>query len=141
MKNGGAIPPLHHKSSWHSTSLIKLRDYFTFFFRSKSCPSLLETGRLRVSARTSENFLCSVSSLRIKIIILLDVLGFFLIVILGRGVHTGSIRHVGHFWPIVPAQGDRDDGEIGGMKIGRGNQSTRSKPAPAPICPVLQLLK
>jgi hypothetical protein len=24
---------------------------------------------------------------------------------------------------------------VGGMKIGRGNQSTRSKPASAPLCP------
>jgi hypothetical protein len=27
-----------------------------------------------------------------------------------------------------------DCGAIGGMKIGRGNQSTRRKPAPAPLC-------
>jgi hypothetical protein len=26
-------------------------------------------------------------------------------------------------------------GAIGGMKIGRGNQSTRRKPTPAPLCP------
>jgi hypothetical protein len=32
-------------------------------------------------------------------------------------------------WPIY------DDGEFGGMKIGRGNRSTRRKPAPAPLCP------
>jgi hypothetical protein len=38
-------------------------------------------------------------------------------------------------WPIVLAPGDYDDGEFGGMKIGRGNQSTRRKPAPAPLCP------
>jgi hypothetical protein len=31
-------------------------------------------------------------------------------------------------WPSVPAPGDYDDGELGGMKIGRGNQSTRRKP-------------
>jgi hypothetical protein len=37
-------------------------------------------------------------------------------------------------WPIVPAPGDYDDGEFGGMKIGRGNRSTRRKPAPAPLC-------
>jgi hypothetical protein len=30
--------------------------------------------------------------------------------------------------------GEGDCGEIGGMKIGRGNRSTRRKPAPAPIC-------
>jgi hypothetical protein len=38
-------------------------------------------------------------------------------------------------WPIVPAPGDYDEGEFGGMKIGRGNRSTRRKPAPAPLCP------
>jgi hypothetical protein len=31
--------------------------------------------------------------------------------------------------------GDGDCGEIGGMKIGRGNRSTRRNPSPAPICP------
>jgi hypothetical protein len=30
---------------------------------------------------------------------------------------------------------DGDCGEIGGMKIVRGNRSTRRKPAPAPLCP------
>jgi hypothetical protein len=38
-------------------------------------------------------------------------------------------------WPTVPAPGDYDDGEFGGMKIGRGSQSIRRKPAPAPLCP------
>jgi hypothetical protein len=33
--------------------------------------------------------------------------------------------------PLVPVPGDYDDGEIGGM-IGRGNRSTRRKPAPVP---------
>jgi hypothetical protein len=31
--------------------------------------------------------------------------------------------------------GDGDCGEIGGMKIGRKNRSTRRKPALAPLCP------
>jgi hypothetical protein len=31
--------------------------------------------------------------------------------------------------------GDGDCGEIGGMKIGRGNRSTRRKSALAPLCP------
>jgi hypothetical protein len=31
--------------------------------------------------------------------------------------------------------GDGDCGEFGGMKIGKGNRSTRRKPAPAPLCP------
>jgi hypothetical protein len=38
-------------------------------------------------------------------------------------------------WPIVPTPGDYDDGAIGGMKIGRGNRSTRRKPAPEPLYP------
>jgi hypothetical protein len=53
---------------------------------------------------------------------------------MGSGVETGSTRHVGHFWFIVPAPGDCEDGEFGGMKIVRGNQSTRRKPASAPLC-------
>jgi hypothetical protein len=35
---------------------------------------------------------------------------------------------------IVPAPGDYDDGEFGGM-IGRRNRSTRRIPAPLPLCP------
>jgi hypothetical protein len=53
----------------------------------------------------------------------------------GDEVQTGSTRHVGHFWPIVPAPGDCEDGEYGGMNIGRENRSTRRKPAPATSCP------
>jgi hypothetical protein len=34
----------------------------------------------------------------------------------------------------VPAPGDYDNGEIGGM-IGKGNRSTRRKPAPVQLCP------
>jgi hypothetical protein len=36
--------------------------------------------------------------------------------------------------PIVPALGNYDNGEIGGM-IGRGNRNTRRKPAAVPLCP------
>jgi hypothetical protein len=53
----------------------------------------------------------------------------------GGGVQTESTQHVGHFWPIVLASGDCEDGEFGGMKIGRGNRSTWRKPAPAALCP------
>jgi hypothetical protein len=43
--------------------------------------------------------------------------------------------YCGHYWPIVPPQMLCDGvcGEIGGMNIGRGNPSTRRKPAPAPL--------
>jgi hypothetical protein len=39
----------------------------------------------------------------------------------GGGFQTGSTRHVGHFWPIVPAPSDCEDGEFGGMKIDTAN--------------------
>jgi hypothetical protein len=51
----------------------------------------------------------------------------------GSGVHTGSTLYVDHFWPTVPAPGDCKDGEFGGIKIGRGNRSTRRKPAERPF--------
>jgi hypothetical protein len=38
-------------------------------------------------------------------------------------------------WPVVLAPSDCDDGEFGGIKIGRGNRSTRRKSAPEPLCP------
>jgi hypothetical protein len=47
-------------------------------------------------------------------------------------------------WLIVPAPDDDDDddgggggdyGAIGGMKIGKGNQSIQRKCAPMPLCP------
>jgi hypothetical protein len=39
------------------------------------------------------------------------------------------------YWPIVPATDDGYCVEIGGMKTGRGNRSTRRKPAPVLISP------
>jgi hypothetical protein len=47
---------------------------------------------------------------------------------LGTAATTGLL-----FQPQVI--GDGDCGEIGGIKIGRGNRSTRKKPAPSPLCP------
>jgi hypothetical protein len=58
----------------------------------------------------------------------------FLIAIVGGGVQLGPIGTVATNRPIVPAPGDYVDGEIGGM-IGRGNRSTRRKPAPVLLCP------
>jgi hypothetical protein len=51
----------------------------------------------------------------------------------GRWNPIGSTRHCGQQWPIVPAPADYDDGQTGGM-IGRGNRSTRRKPALVPLC-------
>jgi hypothetical protein len=53
----------------------------------------------------------------------------------GGGVQLGPLGTVASNRPIVPAPGDYDDGEIGGMMIGRGSRSIRRKPAPVPLCP------
>jgi hypothetical protein len=37
--------------------------------------------------------------------------------------------------PVVPTPGDYDDGEFGGLMIGKGNRSTPRKPASLPLCP------
>jgi hypothetical protein len=52
----------------------------------------------------------------------------------GGGVQLGPLGTAATNRPIVPAPGDYDDGEIGGM-IGKGNRSTRRKPAPVQLCP------
>jgi hypothetical protein len=53
----------------------------------------------------------------------------------GGGVQLGTLGTAATNRATVPALGDYDDGEIGGMMIGRGNQSTWRKPAPVPLCP------
>jgi hypothetical protein len=55
--------------------------------------------------------------------------------LVGGGVQLGPLGTAATDWPIVPAPGDYDDEEFGGMKIDRGNRSTLRKPAPAPLCP------
>jgi hypothetical protein len=52
----------------------------------------------------------------------------------GVGVQLGPLGTAATNSVIVPATGDYEYGEIGGM-IGRGNRSTRRKPAPVPLCP------
>jgi hypothetical protein len=52
----------------------------------------------------------------------------------GVRVQLGPLGTAATIRPIVPAPGDYDDGEIGGM-IGRGNRSTGRKPAPVLLCP------
>jgi hypothetical protein len=51
------------------------------------------------------------------------------------GVQLGPLGTAATDRPVVPAPGDYDAGEIGGM-IGKGNRSTRRKPAPLPLCPL-----
>jgi hypothetical protein len=49
----------------------------------------------------------------------------------GGGIQTGPLGTWATEWPIVPAPGDCDDGDFSGIKIDRGNRSTRRKPTPA----------
>jgi hypothetical protein len=63
---------------------------------------------------------CLICQGHIKIIIV-----FITIRLVGGGVQ----------WGPIDTAGDYDDGELGGMKVGRGNQSTRRKLASAPLCP------
>jgi hypothetical protein len=51
------------------------------------------------------------------------------------GVQLGPLGTAATKRPIMPAPDDYDDEEIGGIMIGRGNRSTRRKPAPLPLCP------
>jgi hypothetical protein len=60
---------------------------------------------------------------------------FFLIGTVGGGVQLGPLGTTATNRTIVSATGDYDDGEIGGIVIGRGNRSTRRKPAPVLLCP------
>jgi hypothetical protein len=52
----------------------------------------------------------------------------------GGGVQLGPLGTSATNGPIVPAPGDYDGGEIGGMMIGKENRSTRRKPALVPFC-------
>jgi hypothetical protein len=54
---------------------------------------------------------------------------------MGGGVQLGPLGRSATNWPLVPAPGDYEDGEFGGMMIGGGNRSIRRKPAPVPLCP------
>jgi hypothetical protein len=63
------------------------------------------------------------------------LINLILIRLVGGGVQLGVLGTAATDWPIVPTPGDHDDGEFGGMKIGRGNRSSRRKPTSAPLCP------
>jgi hypothetical protein len=59
---------------------------------------------------------------------------FFIFIIGGVGLSPGTAATSGLLYkPQMIDEGDC--GAIGGMKIGRGNRSTRKKPAPVPLRP------
>jgi hypothetical protein len=53
----------------------------------------------------------------------------------GGGVLLGPLGTAATFRSIVPGSSDYDDEDIDGMMIGKGNRSSRRKPAPVPLCP------
>jgi hypothetical protein len=55
--------------------------------------------------------------------------------IVGGWVHLGLLGTAATNRPIVPAPGDYDDAEIGGMMIGRGNRNTQRKPGSVSLWP------
>jgi hypothetical protein len=61
-----------------------------------------------------------------------SVLNIFFFYLCGGTLGTAATNAL---WCHTRMISDGDCGEIGGMKIGRGNRSTRRKPAPAPLCP------
>jgi hypothetical protein len=68
--------------------------------------------------------------LLIDAFLLLSVLLFGIV---GSGVQLGPLGTAATNRPVVPAPGDYDDGEIGGM-IGRGNRSARILGENLPQC-------
>jgi hypothetical protein len=85
--------------------------------------------------RQWSSYLQSLEIMTARCCSILDFSNFFLIGIVGGGVQLGPLGTAATNRPIVPALGDYDDGEIGGIMISRGNQSTRRKPIAVPLCP------
>jgi hypothetical protein len=52
----------------------------------------------------------------------------------GKTVHSVHRPLIGLFYQPRMIDDDDDCGAIGGMRIGRGNPSTRRKSAPVPLC-------
>jgi hypothetical protein len=65
------------------------------------------------------------------------VANFFFIIIIISGVRLSQLGTAATTGLLYQPQmiDDGDCGEIGGMKIGRENRSTRRNSAPAPLCP------
>jgi hypothetical protein len=77
--------------------------------------------RLRTGVWKEKNALCCHKMTLLLKILLLARRQFFLIGVVGGGVQLGPLGTAATNRPVVPASGDYDDGEIGGM-IGRGTE-------------------
>jgi hypothetical protein len=67
----------------------------------------------------------------------LDITYYYLFIIIISGVGLSPLGTAATSGLLCKPQkiDEGDCGAIGGMKIGRGNRSTRRKPTPAPLCP------
>jgi hypothetical protein len=85
------------------------------------------------------NFSFKISNILFKFEILIEfqchtlLCGIFLLLVGWDQVPCTAVTSGLLYQPQMIGEGDC--GAIGGMKIGRGNQITRRKPAPAPVCP------
>jgi hypothetical protein len=52
------------------------------------------------------------------------------------GVRLSPLGTSATIWPIVPVPDDDECGAVGGMRISRGNLSTRRNPATVSLCPL-----
>jgi hypothetical protein len=116
---------------------VRIEPTIRAFEREKTVYALHRAATVIVSQILyCNNFIINVVLLRAFMLISsFYFLNFFIIRLVGGGVQLGPLGTEATDWPIVPAPGDYDDGEFGGMKIGRGNRNTRRKPAPVPLCP------
>jgi hypothetical protein len=113
---------LHYTICLHGIALdfIRYKDNFTSTIqtwrRRKHVPSKCQYSLTRLY--------CITAQIRIYMLGVLEVWYLFIIIILSGG-ETESTWYCCHYWPIVPAPDDRWWWAIGGLKIGRGKQSTR----------------
>jgi hypothetical protein len=56
-----------------------------------------------------------------------------LVLLSSGGVRMSPLGTSAIIWAIVPSPGDDKCGAVGGMRNGRGDRSTRKKPAPVPL--------
>jgi hypothetical protein len=73
-------------------------------------------------------FLSLAKSLKQHLVVFLVTLGGVRLIPLGTSANVGLL-----YQPRMIE--DDDYGAVGGMRVGRGNRSTRRKPAPVPLCP------
>jgi hypothetical protein len=109
--------------SWHKRYLV-----LSFNFspkknecnRSRHVPHIIHRSRCASPSRVIQPYL---------------LLLFFFIILSGvRLSPLGTAATTGLLYQPQMVD-DGDCGAIGGMRIGRGNRSTRRNPAPAPLCP------